>query len=510
MSAMTLPHLSIRRLFEIIPGALVWLTLVLACVLSYVQPLWMVYAVIVFDVYWLLRIMYYVPYLLTAWWRYRRALRTDWASKARVASGYDRIRHLVFLPTYKEDLAVVRETFQNLLACSEPCDRMIVCLAGEARDQERFEQVSEAIRREFGPRFLHLETTLHPANLPDEIPGKGSNLNWAGTQMVAVVERLGISPDDLIVSSFDVDTQAHPSYFSCLTYLYLTVPNPTRSSYQPVALYNNNLWDAAAPVRVAMFGTTFWLMTELARPEGMMTFSSHSMSWRMLLDVGFWQKDIVSEDSRIFLQGLVRYHGDYRVTPMYLPVSMDSVTGRRYHHALSALYKQLRRWAWGVENLTYMVEAFGRDKQMPLRVKASYLFKQLEGSYTWATAPLLITILGQLPFWLAPERFRNYAVFQNTPFTLEWIMRLALVGVFLSAGLALTLLPKRPAHVPRRQAIVVGVLQWLLLPVTFVLFGSVPAVDAQTRFMLGGRFRLGFNVSAKRNITAGKPVVPSQ
>ena len=33
----------------------------------------------------------------------------------------------------------------------------------------------------------------------------------------------------------------------------------------------------------------------------------------------------MSEDSRIFLQALVRYHGHYRVTPMYLPVSMDTV-----------------------------------------------------------------------------------------------------------------------------------------------------------------------------------------
>lgn len=492
--------MSRSRIPELIPGILLWTTLILAVVLSVTQPLWMVYAVIVFDVYWLLRVLYYLPYLFVSWRRYRTALKTDWQLKVSKMNGYDRIRHLVFLPTYQEELEVVRQTFVNLLNSTYPTNRMIVCLAGEARDIERFEIIKAAITREFGNRFLHLETTVHPANLPDEIPGKGSNLNWAGNQMVAVVERLGISPDNLIVSSFDVDTQAHPQYFSCLTHAYLTVPNPTRSSYQPVALYNNNLWEATAPVRVAMFGTTFWLMTELSRPEGMMTFSSHSMSWRMLLDVGFWQKDIVSEDSRIFIQGLVKYHGDYRVTPLYLPVSMDSVSGDRYHHSLVALYKQLRRWAWGVENFGYMTHEFRKDKEMPWRVKLSYLFKQLEGMYTWATAPLLITILGQLPFWLAPDQFRSYAVFQNTPFTLQWIMRLALVGVFVSAALALTLLPKRPAHVPRHQAIVVGILQWLLLPVSFVIFGAIPAVDAQTRYMLGGRFKLGFNVSTKRKI----------
>lgn len=490
--------MSKTRFFEILPGSLVWATLVVALTLSFAQPLWMVYAVIVFDVYWLVRVLYYLPFLIMAWWRYRTALHIDWQQKAAALPGYDNIHHLIFLPTYKEPLSVVRQAFEHLLSSSLPAEKMIVCLAGEARDGAQFNTIAQTVLREFKDKFRHIEVTVHPNDLPDEIPGKGSNLNWAGHQMVPVVERLGVNEDALIVSSFDVDTQAHPQYFSCVTHAYLTSPAPTRRSYQPVALYNNNLWEAAAPVRVAMFGTTFWLMTELARPEEMMTFSSHSMSWRMLRDVGFWQKDIVSEDSRIFLQGLMHYHGDYQVTPIYLPVSMDSVNADRYHHSLGDLYKQLRRWAWGVENFPYMVKKFAEDKQMPFRIKATYLFKQMEGMYTWATAPLLITILGQLPFWLASESFRSYAVFQNTPFTLQWIMRLALVGVFVSAAMALTLLPPRPAHVGRGKAFVVGVLQWALLPFTFVIFGSIPAVDAQTRFLLGGKFRLGFNVTAKR------------
>ncbi len=42
-------------------------------------------------------------------------------------------------------------------------------------------------------------------------------------------------------------------------------------------------------------------------------------------------------------------------------------------------------------------------------------------------------------------------------------MRFAMVGAFVSAGLAFTLLPRRPAHVHPRQTIVVILLQWLLL-----------------------------------------------
>lgn len=488
-----------RRLYEIIPGALVWTTLIGSVVLSFVNPIIVIGFIIVFDVFWFIRISYYAPFLILSWWRYRRALRRDWQRDVEHVPGHDKIMHLVMLPTWREDISIIRGTLDTILATTTPNDRFIICLGGEERDRDTFLGFADIITREYAHRFARLVVTLHPdpRGKPDEIQGKGSNLNWMARQMVPIIEEMGISPDRLIVSSFDVDTIIHRQYFACVTHAYLTSPDPTRSSYQPVALYNNNLWSAKAPVRVAMFGTTFWLMSELARPEQMMTFSSHSMSWRMLLDVGFWQKDIVSEDSRIFLQGFVRYHGDYRVTPIYLPASMDSVDSPNYAGSLLALYKQMRRWAWGVENFVYMMENFLPDKSMPFRLKALYIWKQLEGAYMWATAPLLITILGRLPFWLASESHRSFAMFQNTPFTLQRLMQFSLLGAFISAALAMTLLPPRPANVSRPYAIAIMLLQWLLLPITFVFFGSIPAIDAQTRHMLGGRFRLGFNVTQK-------------
>jgi hypothetical protein len=487
-----------HRFYEILPGALVWGTLVVSLYLSYFHPLWMIYFVILFDLYWLLRILYFVPFLLVSWWRYRQALSRDWQKDADALPGAGEIRQLIFLPTYKEELSVIRETLEVLAHASFPAKRQYLVLAGEARDEANFRKMADALKKEFGKVFGGFHVTVHPMGLPEEIPGKGSNLHYAAEQVVPTLVAEGLDPDRTIVSAFDVDTIVHPQYFSCLTYHFLTVPEPTRSSYQPVALYNNNLWESPAAVRVAMFGTTFWLMTELARPEGMMTFSSHSMSLRMLMDVGYWQKDIVSEDSRIFLQGLVRYHGHYRVTPIHLPVSMDTVMQGSYPKALVALYKQLRRWAWGVENFPYMVEAFRRDKEMPFRVKAIWIFKQLEGMYTWATAPLLIFILGYLPFWVAPEPYRSFAIFQNTPFTLQWLMRLAMIGLFVSAGLSLTLLPSVPHHLSKPRAYFLILFQWALLPVTFILFGALPAIDAQTRMMLGKY--LGFQVSPKRRV----------
>ncbi|MDF1496848.1 MAG: glycosyltransferase family 2 protein [Patescibacteria group bacterium] len=491
-----------KRFYEIIPALLVWLTIILSISLSFIRPLWVVYFIIIYDLYWLFRVAYFLPYLILSWFSYRSDIKKDWLKMAQALPGFNEVHHLVMLPTYKEEYVVLRDSLRALLDSNYPADHMLIVLGGEERDKERFEANAEKLKQEFKGKFKAFYTTIHPKDLPEEIPGKGSNMNYMGHQLVAKIEALDIDPDKIMVTAFDVDTIAHPQYFACITYKFLTVDEPLRCSYQPVVLYNNNLWESPAAVRVAMFGTTFWLMTELARPETMMTFSSHSMTWRMLLDVGFWQKDIVSEDSRIFLQAFNHYHGDYRVEPIYLPVSMDTVMSGSYTNALFALYKQLRRWAWGVENFPFMAMSFSRDKIMPLGLKIRFLFKQLEGMYTWATVPLLIFLLGQLPFWFAPEQFRSYAVFQNTPFTLEWLMRFAMVGVLISAVLSATLLPPRPKYIPRWQTIIVVFLQWALLPITFVLFGAIPAIDSQTRLMIGKY--LGFNVSPKRTTELGE------
>ncbi len=483
-----------NRFWEMVPGVLMWAVVFGSLILSFLAPIAAIVLIILFDVYWLFRVAYFVVYLFLAWRAYRRAIRIDWRQKCLSLPNAANIFHLILLPTYQEDIAVLRDMLRSLQSCSFDPKKFIVVLGGEEPDQARFEKNVAQLEREFGRIFLKFYVTIHPKGLSDEIPGKGSNLHWMGHRVAEwlVKDVPDAKDENIIVSAFDVDTMVHPQYFSYLTYLYCTVPNPTRSSYQPVVLFSNNIWTAPAPVRIAAFGTTFWLMGELTRPERLWTFSSHSMPWVMLKDVGFWDKGIVSEDSRIFLQAFVHYHGEYRVTPLFLPVSMDTVVGETYMKALWALYKQQRRWAWGVEHLPFMVQAFSRDASISLRKKMKFLFNHMEGMFTWATAPLLIFVLGRLPLSVASGR--GDALIQTAPFTLELLMQLAMIGVFASGILSLWLLPPRPKTVKWHGTLLM-IVQWILLPVTFIIFGALPAMDAQTRLMLGKY--LGFNVTKK-------------
>lgn len=483
------------RLLEMIPGVLMWTTFLLMIVVSLVKPVWAMYFIILFDTYWLLRILYWLVYLFGSYRRYREAIKINWRERLDERPEWKAIYHVVFLPTYHEPFEVINTTFQSLIDQSFPKDRMIVMYAIEERDKENALQIAEKILQKYESHFKKVLLTIHPSDIPGQVKGKGANISHAArTFQKYVDEELKIPYENIIVSSFDIDTTVHKEYFTYLTYRFLTHPNRLRTSYQPVPLFNNNIWDAPALMRVASLGTTFWLMTEQLRPERLFTFSSHSMSFRALVDVGFWQDDIVTEDSRIFLQCFLEYDGDYTVTPLYLPVSMDTVLGDSLWDSLKNLYRQQRRWAWGVEHVPYMLWNFPRAAKISRRLKWHYVWTIGEGMYSWATAPILMFVMGRLPLFVAGEDIQQTALFQNTPFVLQNLMFIAMIGMASIALMSLTIIPPRPKNKPRYSVIIV-LLQWVFLPVTMIVFGSFPAIESQTRLMIGKY--LGFHVTKK-------------
>ncbi|MBI1907804.1 hypothetical protein HYS28_00065 [Candidatus Uhrbacteria bacterium] len=263
-----------HRLLEILPGALAWGTLLLAIVASFFAPTVAVVFIIIFDLYWMFRVIYFIIHLVVAYRTYAKTLTVDWYDQLQTIPNWERVYHLVLLPTYKEDLGILREALRAVAQNPYRKDRFIVVVGGEEADGENFLHYKNELEHEFGSTFGTLMFTVHPKGLTGEIPGKGSNLHHMAEEVRKYIDEKGIPYDDIVVSAFDIDTVAHEQYFARLAYVYCTVPNPTRSSYQPVTLFSNNIWTATAPVRIAMFGTTFWLLSELVRPERLWTFSS--------------------------------------------------------------------------------------------------------------------------------------------------------------------------------------------------------------------------------------------
>lgn len=487
------------RMYEILPGLSVWLTMVLCLLLAFIKPMWMIYFIIIFDIYWVLRVANFVFYLIIAWRRFYIARKIDWAGKLeKEITNWQGKRHLVFLTLYNESWEVVRGAVQSLANAAYDRDKFVIVIAGEERKKENYEMILANVKKEFSRNFGDIVGTLHPEDLPDEIPGKGSNLNYSEKQLKNYVDDKWWNYAEVIETVFDIDTVCHPQYFAYLTFLYCRHPRPTHSSFQPVALYNNNMWESPSILRLMAFGTTFWMMTTLARQDALVTFSSHSMSFEAVVKAGFHEKRIVSEDSRIFYQCLLAYNGDYEVTPMYIPVSMDTVRDDKWWKSLKNLYRQQRRWAWGAEHIPFLLWSFRKKGRLiPWWKKAKWIFVEWEGKWSWCLVAVLITVLGRVPMWVAPESVRQSALFFNAPHMLENLMVAAMVGLLLSAVLSIPLLPKLPDTQPKHKYLMV-VLQWALLPITMIFVSAIPAIDAVTHLMLGKY--LGFNVSIKKRI----------
>jgi hypothetical protein len=412
----------------------------------------------------------------------------------------DRLHQLVIVATYTEELEILRPSFQALVDSAFPHDRMIVVLATEARDADRARANAATLRREFGSKFKKFLVTEHPDGIVGETRGKGSNISWAGREVLPEIRELGLSDENVIVTTLDADHRPHAQYFSALAYHYALAPNRINLSFQPTPLFHNNLWHTTAINRVIATGSSFWHMVESTRAYRLRNFAAHSQGLPALLKTDFWSVDTIVEDGQQYWRTYFALHGEHYVMPIYVPVYQDAVLGATYPKTLRAQYLQLRRWAWGASDFPYIVVNALRDRRIPWDNKLVQIGRFLEGHFTWATAPILITFVGSLPTLVSPS-FRESLFGQTLAPTASVILTAALVGIVVTIFISMLLLPpKPPGYSERRRWLMVA--QWILMPVTTLFFSTLPAIESQTRLMAGSY--LEFRVTEKSSGPLGR------
>ncbi len=494
------------RFFEILPGLIAWATLLAVVILSFIQPVAIALFIIVFDIYWFVKTVYLSLHLRIAFRQMRRNMKISWLQtlqqlptvsyKLPNVKSWQDIYHLILLPTYKEGTDVISAALDGLTNSNYPKNRIIVIIAQEERAGKDFNSlIAKELISKYQNNFLKLVTVEHPAFIAGELAGKGSNIAWAGKfARREIIDAMGIPHDHVLVSALDVDTIVFPEYFGRLTCAFLTSLDPLHSSYQPVPFYTNNIWEAPSFARVVAFSSTFWHTIKQERMESDTTFSSHSMPLTALIDVDFWQNNMVSEDSRIFWQCFLRYDGRYQVTPLYYPVSMDANVAPTFWQTMINVYKQQRRWGYGVENVPYFFFGFYKNKAVPLGKKIYLIFTMLERFWSWSTNAIMIFLLGWLPVIVGGSQFNRTVISFNLPSFTRIIMTFAMLGLVTSAILTIFVLPPRPPKYGKWKHIWM-VVQWILFPATTIILGSLPGLEAQTRLMFG-RY-MGFWVTPK-------------
>lgn len=495
----------VYRLLEILPAALSWSTLILVVLLSIFQPVYASYFIIAFAFYWLLKTIYLSVHLRHSWRRLRYNMQRDWV-EALSTLKYEHVYHLVLLPFYKEPRPVIEAALKALATASYRKDRLFVVLAYEERAGEEARETALALKEAYGSTFAEFLVVGHPSGTPGEMAGKGSNIAYAAEEArTAILDARSIAYDDVLVSAFDVDTVVYPQYFECLTWHFLTTPDPLNSSYQPIPVFHNNIFNAMSLARVVSISSTFWEMIQQERPERMATFSSHSMPFSALYKVRYWQTNMVSEDSRIYWNLFVANQGAYHVVPLSYPVSMDANVAPTFFGTIKNIYRQHRRWTYGTENLPYVVFNFLKSKKIPLGRRIRISLIQLEGYWSLSTNPLMLFAMGWLPLFVGGRAFAETVLSYNLVYIVRDIMILAMFGLVVSAYISIRMLttatrPMSTAQPKRRFFFwIFMALQWILVPITMIVFSAIPGLDAQTRLALGKY--MGFWVTPKHVLT---------
>jgi len=488
------------RFFEIIPGVLSLGTLFGVLVFSWLVPSWVAVFIICFCFYYLFRIFYFSLHQTVGCFRVKSNMKKDWLKELKKINtkNWKDIYHVVIFPAYKESKEIIEESIETLIKSNYPKEKMIVVLAVEQRAGKFFEEQAQIIEKKYSDKFFKFLITVHPDGINGEISGKGSNTAYAGREVKEkIIDKLNIPYENILISTFDIDTKVFSQYFACLTWYYLTEKDSINASYQPVPIYNNNIWSASFFSRVVSTSNTFWQMIQQERSEKLTTYSSHSTPAKSFFEVGY-PANVVSDDSRIFWKAYLNYDGNYRVVPIYYLVSMDAVMAKNTWRTALNQYKQQKRWAWGCAEIPYMMFGFLNNKKISLKAKIGHLYTVIDGFWSWATAALLLFLLGWLPILLGGHKFNFSVLSFNLPILTGQIMTVSMVGMIVSAILSTMLLPPIPKTIKwyvrlfKKSTVF---LQWIFLPITLILFGSIPCLDAQIRLMLGKY--MGFWVTEK-------------
>ncbi len=487
----------LKRTLEAIPGLISWGIILFLIGLAIFNPVACAVVIIIFDFYWIIRTAYLTTLLVMAYHKLFQQRDKDWFAQYRTLGpekNWQRLCHLIIFPAYKEKPETLRPSLEALLNSTYPKEKMIVVLAFEERDREA-RLNAEVMEREFGGRFFGCFSTFHPDGLPGEGRTKGANATWAAKKAREFINSRGINYGDVIVSCFDADTCADKNYFACLSYHFLTSRNPHQASYQPIPVYNNNIWQAPSFARIVEISASFCQMIESMRLEKFVTFSSHSMSFKTLVDIGYWPTDMVSDDSVIYWKAYLHFKGAYRVIPLYTTVSMDVAYSNNFFRTIVKQYKQKRRWAWGVENFPFLIQGFLQDKEIPIIKKIRRGFHLLESHVTWALWAIIIVLIGPLPILFGGAFFNQMAIGYNLPKITGLLFNFTLITSLTWIILSRTILPSRPREISWTKNILI-VAEWVLVPFIILVLGSTPALDAQTRLMLGKY--MVFNPTAKK------------
>jgi len=456
-----------------------------------------------FTVYWLYCSSSVVLYGLIGYLRIRQTQRRDWVAALEQYPSWRQMHHLVAIPICGEPLPLLGESLAALAQQTFPTDQVTVLLAFEARDAAAARKAAQ-LRERFQHSFAAILATSHRLR-PGAVPGKGSNLSHAVPIAQQALAERGLEPDQVLVTICDADSRLDPNYLAAVTYRYLAAPSGDRCIFQPAMLFYANRDRLPVWARVVDGLYSVLQLARLAPTYKLVSLSTYSLSLAALQRTGYWDVDVVAEDSHMFFKFFFRHQGQVTPTPIYLPVWADAAEGANVWETAWSHYRQARRWAWGVSDVPYVAWQALTGRGLSLRARLSRPFHYTLGHLLWPAHWFLL--LGGLKIVReahpAVALSANGRELANLSSALLTATLPCLLGV-IALDYALQRLHSRGTTLPDLAALPI----WFLLPLVGFLLNVLPAIEAHLRLLLGRP--LEYEVTQKLTAVPSLSPVPTR
>lgn len=479
------------RLLEAAPGLVTWLLLLapawIPIAFASDGALAVAIAVLIFDVYWFCRSFLVITGVWSTYFKMRRDMRTDWlercAAVARIEGAPHPLDyyHLCVIPTYTEPYHVLEKTLQAIVDANYPKERKLVGIITRVTDKPGWKNVAR-LKEKFGDQlggFWHIKDPMEPPL----VPGKSAAMNWGGRWMHKTLVGLGYDPAQVLLTDLDSDYRVHPQYFGWISYHHAAYELRDYTIWQPVPLFHNNIWEVPTAVRVMSGSTSQWQMYLHSRPHRLVAFSSYTCSLKFCDDVGYWDKDVIPEDSRFYWKAFFTFGARFRVKSVWLPIYGDSPQSRDYASTHLNQYNQIKRWAWGITDVPYVLHRFFKHPEIPLWLRVRTFANLFLNHLNWIFLPVFLMFGASIPIWVSVD-FSITDFGQNLWSYSSTVLSATISTVIVLILLEHLMLPPKPASWnPVRKALVYA--QYLSYPIVGLMLSVLPALEAHTRLLLG-------------------------
>lgn len=227
------------------------------------------------------------------------------------------------------------------------------------QSETNWESKGQRLTSLFEDRFAHFIVTGHPANIPGESRGKGSNVAYAAKNGCAELLRRGVDRRRIILTVTDSDSAIPELYVREVEDALNRSDDPHYLLLAPPIFFSRNCYEVPAAVRVTDITWSAMVMSNLSNSRGLsFPCSTYSLSMMLAERVGYWDTDAdaVGEDMHMWLKCFFKTNGQVRTAPIYVPINLTNVQTEGYLSNVNARFVQATRHYNGVADVAYTLK----------------------------------------------------------------------------------------------------------------------------------------------------------